>query len=644
MMARLRLPDALPGAMADFVCVQATVEEVMTRISRRTFIKHMAVGSGSLAWMCVSLKFAHAAGPEAYRVRIIHTNDHHARIEPVTGGTPPAPIHGGVSRRKTLIDAIRGEGGNQLLIDAGDVFQGTLWFTQYEGQADLEFYNALGYEAQAIGNHEFDKGPRPLAEYIKRAQFPVLSANIVADPSSPIYGLYKPWIIKEVGGQKIGIFGLTTEETPAISSPGQGITFTNYIEAARKAVADLKAQGANKIIALTHVGITFDRELARQVDGIQVIIGGHSHTPMGPMINPADPNRPYPEVHTSPSGKPVIMATDWEWGRWLGDLTVGFDANGDITSVLAAQPTEVLPSVEPDQGFEDRIKVLAQPLAGLRTQPAGETAVALNGKRDDVRTKETNLGNLIADALLEKGRASGAQIGLMNGGGIRTSIDAGPITLGELLDVQPFSNQLSLVTLTGAQLKEALENGVSQIETVAGRFLQVSNLRYSFDPARPVGDRVTGVQLGDGKGGYTALDPAGSYRAATINFLVGGGDGFTVLTQGSNKYDTGLLDVDVTREYIVARSPVNPQVEGRIVVGGTLPGAAAPAPGTSAPGTPAQLPNTSGDMSPLWLLAALGASAVGSGMRLRNRARRGFAPAVEVEALAEADEQAETVV
>ncbi len=590
----------------------------MTQISRRTFIRRMAVGGGSLVWLCTGIEFAHAAGPEAYKLRIIHTNDHHARIEPVTGGTPVAPIHGGVSRRKTLIDAIRNEGGNQMLLDAGDVFQGTLWFTQYQGLADLEFYNAMGYEAQAIGNHEFDKGPDPLADYIKRANFPILSANISADASTSIAGLFKPWIVKEVGGQKIGIFGLTTEETPAIASPGPGVTFTNYIEAARKAVAELKAQGVNKIIALTHIGITFDRELARQVDGIQVIIGGHSHTPMGPQITPADPSRPYPEVIASPSSKPVIMATDWEWGRWLGDLTVGFDTNGDITSVVAAHPTEVLPSIEPNQGFEDRIKVLVAPLTGLRTKQAGETAMALNGNRADVRTKETNLGNLIADAMLEKGRPAGAQVALMNGGGIRTSIDAGPITLGELLDVQPFSNQLSLVTLTGAQLKEALENGVSQIETVAGRFAQVSNMRYSFDPALPVGGRVTGVQIGDGKGGYSALDPAGNYRVATINFMLAGGDGYTVLTQGTNKLDTGLLDVDVTTDYIVAKSPVNPQVEGRIIIGGTLPGAAAAAP---APGTPAQLPNTGGDLTPLWLLAALGASAIGAGARLRSGAR-----------------------
>jgi 5'-nucleotidase len=594
----------------------------------------MAVGGTSLAWLCVGLKFAHAAGPEVYQIRIIHTNDHHARIEPVMGGTPPAPIHGGVSRRKVLIDAIRDQGGNQMLIDAGDVFQGTLWFTQYLGQADLEFYNALGYEAVTIGNHEFDKGQQPLAEFIKRASFPVLSANIVADASSPLSGLFKPWIVKEVGGEKIGIFGVTTEETPILSSPGPGVAFTNYIDAARKAVADLKAQGANKIVALTHVGITFDRELARQVDGIQAIIGGHSHTPMGPQVSPPDANRPYPEVHPSPSGKPVIVVTDWEWGRWLGDLTIGFDANSDITSVIAARPTEVAAAIEPDGGYEARIGALVQPLSALRAQQVGEAAVALNGARADVRTKETNLGNLIADGMLDKARPAGAQVAIMNGGGVRTSIDAGPITLGEVLEVQPFGNTLALVTISGAQLKEALENGVSQIEQVAGRFPQIAGMRFTWNPAAPAGSRVVAVQVGG-----AALDPAGSYRVAINNFMLGGGDGYTALQNGTNKSDTGFIDSDVTADYIRAHSPVNPAVEGRIIEGTAAP-AGAPAP---APGTPAQLPRTGGDLTPLWWLAALGAGAVGSGMRLRNRARRAAAPEAEAELLAEQEEAVEVV-
>src|SRR6266508_2947119 len=588
----------------------------MTQISRRTFIRHMAVGGGTLAWICTGIQFAHAAGPEAYKLGVMHLNEHHALVAPVLRGMPVTLVRGGVSRGKTLIGAIRKEGGNQILIDAGNVFQGTLWFTQYLGQADRECYNALGYEAVAIGNHEFDKGQQPLAEFLKRTTFPVLSANIVAESSSPISGLFKSWIIKEIGGQRIGIFGLTTEETAVLSSPGPSVSFANYIEAAKRSVAELKAQGVNKIIALTHIGITFDRELARQVAGIQVIIGGHSHTPMGPQVSPPDPSRPYPEVIASPSGKPVIVATDWEWGRWLGDLTIGFDANGDITTVVAAQPTEVAPSIDPDPGFENRIKVLVQPLAALRSQQVGEAAVALNGVRADVRSKETNLGNLIADAMLEKTRAAGAQLALMNGGSIRTSIDAGPITLGELIEVQPFGNTITLVSLTGDQLKAALENGVSQIETVAGRFPQVAGIRYSFDASKPAGSRITGVQIADAQG-YSPIKPDATYRVVTNNFLLTGGDGYSVLQAGTNKLDTGLIDVDVTAEYIRAHSPIGAEVQGRITIGAALPGA-----GSAAPFFFTDTPTTGGDLTPLWLLAALGASAMGAGARMRSGARQ----------------------
>jgi 5'-nucleotidase len=532
-----------------------------------------------------------------------------------------------------LIDAIRAEGGNQLLIDAGDVFQGTLYFNQYRGLADLEFYNALGYQAMAIGNHEYDIGQQPLADFIKGANFPVLSANTQVDSSSPLNGLIKPWTVLWAGDQPIGVIGVTTEETAVLSNPGSGVTFTNYIEAVRQGVQALRAQGINKIIALTHVGITFDRELARQVDGLSAIIGGHSHTPMGPMVDPADANRPYPEVIASPSGKPVVMATDWEWGRWLGDLTLGFDANGDITTVVAARPTEVAPTVEPNRGYEERIAVLSQPIEALRRQRVGEAAVDLNGARADVRTKETNLGNVIADSTLAKTRATGAQIAIVNGGGIRTSIQAGEVTLGEVLEVHPFGNTLVVMSVTGAQVKEALENGVSQVETVAGRFPQVGGMRYSWDPSQAVGSRVTGVQVSDGQGGYTALDPNASYRLVVNNFIATGGDGYAVLNSGTDVLMTGFLDSDVLAEYIAANSPVNAQVENRILQSGALPGAGT---GTGAgapqPQVPAQLPNTSGSADAFWWLAALGAAAIGSGMRLRARGTKaGEAEPVEAE-------------
>lgn len=613
----------------------------MVKMSRRTFIRSMAVGTGSIALLSTKLT-VHAAGPEAYKLRIIHTNDHHAHIEPVMNGKDI--VHGGVSRRKTMIDAIRDEGGNQLLIDAGDVFQGTLYFNQYQGQADLEFYNAMKYEAVAVGNHEFDIGQPPLAAFIKNAQFPMLSANIVADSSSPLAGLIKPWIVKEIGGQKIGIFGLTTEETAILSNPGPGVTFGDPYEAAARAVAELRSQGVSKIIALTHIGITADRELARRVDGISVIIGGHSHTPMGPMLSEPDPSRPYPEVLASPSGQTVVMATDWEWGRWLGDLTIGFDADGMISSVVAARPAEVAPSIKPDPSFEVRIADLSAPLAELRARVVGEAAVVLNGERADVRSKETNLGNLISDSMLAKTASDGSQIAIMNGGGIRTSIPAGQVTVGEIIEVQPFGNTIVLLTLSGAQVKEALENGVSQVESGAGRFPQVGGMRYSFDPAAAPGSRVTGVQVKSG-GGYVALDPAAKYRTVVNNFIAGGGDGYSVLKEGTDKIDTGFLDSDVMIEYIQAKSPVNIQTEGRIVASGTLEGAApapqlpgqpAPQPPATLPNTgtlpiPATLPNTGAEWTPGWILAALGASAISGGMALRSRGKRAVREAVEAE-------------
>lgn len=587
----------------------------MGAISRRSFVKHMAVGGASIAWLCTGLEFAKAQ--EAYTLRIIHTNDHHARIEPVMDGD--TVVDGGLSRRKTLIDAIRGQGGNQLLLDAGDVFQGTLWYNQYLGQADLEFYNALGYEAMTIGNHEFDNGQDPLANFIKGAAFPVLSANISVDASSPLSGLIKPWIIKEVGGERIGIFGLTTDETAILSNPGQGVTFNDYLASARTAVAELKAQGVNKIIALTHIGIDQDRILAAQVDGIQVIIGGHSHTAMGPMNGLNDPSRPYPEVHTSPSGKQVIIATDWEWGRWLGDLTIGFDAEGNVTSVISAQPTHVAAEIEANAGFEARIAELGQRLNELRETEIGTTTVPLNGARTDARSKETNLGNLLTDAMLAKTQSAGAQLALLNGGGIRASINEGPITMGEVLEVQPFGNILTLVTLTGAQLKEALENGVSQVETGAGRFPHLGGGRYSWNPSAEPGSRIVSIEVGG-----QPVDPNAEYRLITLNFLVDGGDGYSVLTAGKDKINTGFLDSDVTAEYIRNQGTVSPTVEGRIteVTGAAEPAPApaepAPAPVEPAP-VPAELPRTGGDNG-FWWLAALGASAFGAGMRLRNRA------------------------
>ncbi|WP_322513700.1 5'-nucleotidase C-terminal domain-containing protein [Chloroflexus sp.] len=587
----------------------------MEKISRRRFLKGtVALGAGALLaiYSDGSFRLALAQENPAFRMRILHTNDHHARIEPVFSGNNP--VHGGVSRRKALIDKIRRETAMPtLLVDAGDVFQGTLYFNQYNGMADLEFYNVMGYEAMAIGNHEFDKGPQALVDFITRAKFPVLSANITVAAGNPLAGLIKPRTIIEKDGKKIGIFSLTPEDTGVLSNAGPGISFTSAIEAARQQVAALKAEGAFTIIALTHVGIDVDRRIAREVGGMSLIIGGHSHTPMAPMNNVRTP--PYPELIAGPDGKPVVVVTDWEWGRWLGDITVAFNAAGTVID-LQGNPTEVLPSLPADPGFENRIAVFKGPIDQLRARVVGSAAVDLDGSRNNIRSRETNLGNLVAEAMLAKARSAGATLAITNGGGIRASIPAGPITVGQILEVLPFGNTLALVTLTGAQVIEALNNGVSQVESGAGRFPQIAGFRFTYDPSLPASGRVTSVTVGG-----APIDQNASYVVVTNNFMLTGGDGYSVFTRGRNQVDTGFILADVVEEYIAANSPVNPPVDGRIAVGAAPVQPATPAqPAAPAQPVPATLPNTGGTLAPLAWLAGLGAAALAGGAALQRSA------------------------
>jgi 5'-nucleotidase len=344
------------------------------------------------------------------------------------------------------------------------------------------------------------------------------------------------------------------------------------------------------------------------VAGIDVVIGGHSHTPLDGQPGAVGD---YPTVEVAPDGTRVVVAQNWEWGKWLGDLAVGFDAQGVVTN-WQGQPIPVDESIEPDAAFEAKVKEYAAPLEQLRATATGQSAVALDGSRPNVRSKETNLGNLITDAMLEKTRPDGAQIVITNGGGIRSSIDAGEVTIGEVLEVLPFGNTIARVDLTGAQVKEALENGVSQVETGAGRFPQVAGIRFTWNPAAPAGSRVVSIEVADGAGGYKPIDPAATYRVVTNNFMLTGGDGYSVFQAGANQLDTGFILADVVADYIRAHSPVNPSVEGRIVEGQAGP---APAP------APVSLPDTSGETLPLILLAGLGAAALSGGVALR-RSRR----------------------
>lgn len=496
-----------------------------------------------------------------FSLRIIHTNDHHAHLDPIRAGDRTL---GGVARRATLLKQIRAENAVSkqplLLLDAGDIFQGTLYFNEYKGLADVDFYNALGYDASAIGNHEFDLGQEPLANFIKATEFPLIAANIKPDPSSPLAGKILPWIVKVFNGELVGILGLTTEDTPQISAPGQGIAFTNSIAAAKQAVQDLAGVGVDKIIALTHIGFDRDLELAKQVDGIDLIIGGHSHTPVG---NIPGTIAPYPLVLQTPNGDPVLVTTDWEWGKFLGDINLVFDARGKLVS-WAGKPIPVEAPVIPDPEILTKVARYAAPLQAALQKVVGKTTVDL--QRGD-RRSESNLGNMIADAMLWKLRSINPQIALINTGGIRTDILAGDITLGQIQENLPFGNTIAVVELTGVQVKAALENSVSQVESGSGRFSQGAGMRFIWNPEKPVGDRIVAIQVKDARGNFQAINPTTTYRVLVNSFMLAGGDGYSVLTQAQGQRDTGFILPEAVLEYLAVNSPLSPKIEGRILQG-----------------------------------------------------------------------------
>jgi 5'-nucleotidase len=516
-----------------------------------------------------ALSAAQPAGAE-FTLRILHTNDIHARYdETAPGGSlcgakdrDANKCGGGVARLATKLMELRTP--NALYLDAGDQFQGTLFYTTYKAQTAWTFSNLLKVDAMALGNHEFDDGPAMLAEFLANVTFPVLSANSDASSEPRLLGKYKPATILAVQGQKIGIFGLTTIDTPITSSPGPTMKFLGEIETARAQVAALRAQGVDKIIALTHIGYANDLALAKAVDGIDVIVGGHSHT----LLETGNPRAagPYPTMAQSPSGAPVAVVTAASYNQYLGQIDVTFDDAGLVTKA-EGKPHFLANAVAMDPEIQAKVTAFGAPLEALRAKPIGESAVALVGTDSVCRFAECNLGNLIADAILASARALGAQVAITNAGGIRSSIPAGPVSLGQVLEVLPFSNTVAVATMTGAELLASLEHGVSRAHDATlsgtGRFPQIAGMRMTWDLAKPEGQRVISLEIRQPDGGYRPVDPAADYVVATNNFVRAGGDGYALLAKGRNVYDFGQTLEEALAE-MFKPGAISPAVEGRI--------------------------------------------------------------------------------
>ncbi len=479
-----------------------------------------------------------AAQGQSAKLTLLHVNDVY-RISPRKG-------QGGLAPLMTLLKAERARAEHHLTTLGGDLLSPSLLSGLTQGRQMIEIFNALGLDAAGLGNHEFDFGSEVLRRRIAESSFPWLASNTLGADGRPFVG--RAMLLHQVGPFKVGLMGLITPETRTLSSPGAEVRFAPVVETARAMVALLRQQKADLVIALTHLDLAADRALARAVPGIDVILGGHDHDPM--MIYE----------------RGTVIAKAGSDAHYLAVIDLELEmTKGRSGPKLAIRPQWRLVStrgVQPHAGAGAIVAKYESLLAKELGVAVGRSETPLDSRRASVRGGESAIGNLIADAMRA---VVGADVALTNGGGIRgdRTYRAGTMlsrkdVLGEL----PFGNGTVLLEVSGAELRAALENGVSRIEDTAGRFPQVSGLKFVYDTKAPPGSRLLEVEVG-GK----PLDPARRYRLATNDYIARGGDGYAVLKGAKRLIDASgaKLMATMVMDFIAARESVAPKVEGRIL-------------------------------------------------------------------------------
>ncbi len=480
------------------------------------------------------------AAAQNAQVTLLHVNDVY-QIAPVKG-------LGGLAELSTLLKRERAAHPGAITTVGGDFLSPSILSGLVKGAQMVELFNAIGVDYVTFGNHEFDFGPDVTRQRIAESCFVWLGTNVLGGDGKIFPGAVAT-ATRQVGDVKFGFLGVLTPETASLSSGGAGIGITPPIEAAKAAVEKLRRDdGVHVVIALTHLDIDQDRALARAVPAIDVILGGHEHDAItyyehGTLI------------HKSGSDAHFLGAVDL-------DVRTAESGGRKVTTVLPSWRMIANAGTPPDPEVAPIVAKYTDRLDRELGQPIGIIAVELDSRVDTVRSAEARIGNLIADALRTQ---LGADVALTNGGGIRGNriYPAGTqLTRRDILTEMPFGNHAVLLEITGADLRTALESGVSEVEGKAGRFPQVAGLTVVYDPERSPNRRIRDVQVG-GK----PLDDAATYKLATTDFLAAGRDGYASLTRARMVGDTRFapLLTQVVTDYVKAKGTVAPQLDGRIL-------------------------------------------------------------------------------
>ncbi|KAH0953052.1 hypothetical protein HN011_001822 [Eciton burchellii] len=501
---------------------------------------------------------------------LIHLNDFHARFEQTsaTSGTchedRKQECVGGFARVYTAVNQLVEERPNAIFLNAGDHFQGTLWYNVHRWNATALFMNMLPHDAMTIGNHEFDNKVEGVVPFLKSVKAPVVVTNIDDSEEPTIQGLYQNSTIIERNGTKIGIIGVILSTTNLLAST-EKLKFLDEVETVNDEARRLKAKGVDIIVVLSHCGLDVDRRMAAECPLIDVIVGGHSHSFLytGPPPFIDTPEDEYPVVVVqSETNRTVLIVQAAAYTKYLGNLTVWFDEQGEVVD-WDGNPLLLDQSIEEDPGIVEALKPWKEEVDALASKVIGKTRVPLENK---CRYKECNLGNLVTDAMVDayvdsaesKAHWTYAAIACANAGGIRTSIEESVITYGDLMMVHPFENTWDTIELAGESIKKILEiDGI----------LSWSGLRVTYGEAnkkRTVVDVKIRCQACEYPIFEDLLDDKW-YRIVIPSFLIGGGDGHYIFKNSSRNHQIGTLDMDHLTNYVTKMSPIFIGTERRLI-------------------------------------------------------------------------------
>ncbi|KRX47779.1 Snake venom 5'-nucleotidase [Trichinella murrelli] len=536
--------------------------------------------SFTLSWTVDSLKLT-----------LIHTNDIHSRFTPINNELKDCTAadiaankcFGGAAKRMTAVRRIRKKYKNVLFLDAGDQYQGTLWYVLFRHKAIADVMNALRYDAMALGNHEFDHALAGLLPLLREAKFPIMAANVASD-NEELQALLKPYTIFTFDDVKVGVIGYVTPLTKKLSKAHE-VEFEDEIQVLTRIAAQLKEEGVNMIIAVGHSGIQMDRLICQKIPNIDIVVGGHTNTFLysGKPPSVEEIQGPYPEIYND-QGKPCLVVTDYAFGKYLGFLKVEYDKELDRVTKWRGNPILLDNRFHASREMENILATYKHQLHEFTSTVIGSTAVKIDGRFSTCRLQECNLGNMLTDHLVRKVMKESdvrlgengdswapAPIALLNSGAIRNYMihTAGNVTLEDAYSIMPFGTQFKLLEVTGRQLMDVFENSVSQYwpDGPWGRFLQMSGARVAYNLSMPVGSRVHSLQLRCGDCPipiYKNWDAEESYRLIISTFMAKGGDDFSVFPKVPNHKLLNFTDTELVIDFFRTSSPVWAGIENRI--------------------------------------------------------------------------------